>query len=94
MNILHKHWNLYHSEPASQTSTTERPYCGHYVLIRKADGKRVTSKQFFMNANHFEVKLAQWNASLPKLWAYEAVAMPVMSIGMDEIAYALASEAA
>jgi hypothetical protein len=85
---------LYRTLPSQMRPTTECSFAGHYTITRVDDGKRVRSLQFFMNRDHMDVKLAQWNAAMPARWSYEVAPLPVVSIGMDEIEYALASEVA
>jgi hypothetical protein len=72
------------------TATTT--YCGHYTFNRKGGVLRFHGHKFFEDRDHFERCLVAWNKSND--WHYEARLMPVMSIGQDEIDYALQSEAA
>jgi hypothetical protein len=84
----------YRTYQPRELASTHHTYAGHYTLTRLSDGFRVKRIRFFLDRQHMEVKLAQYNAQQPKDWHYEAAPMPVYSIGQDEIDRALRSEAA
>lgn len=60
----------YNSIDAANGRTMAHEFCGTYVRLDICGGIRHVTSQWFLNRDHFNAKLAQWNSAQPGKWQY------------------------